>query len=236
MYKGLQKTLAQKSLRSCSVGPSCDCYVILSSIFVHCVLFRPEPPKSLQRSNQKHTPRPLRMGRGVLLTSNLPQLQNLIKRDPIAYREEFLQQWNHYNSICQIFKINPDEQAEHYRELVSFISQVKCIRYIVTGLSDYLSGRDMLSARDCRISLPNNIASVRKLWHACSRHPKKSCTKLGFASQQRCHHFNRVRISFSTSEMASTELIEQFAEDIVSPSLSNLLIHTTFIHPQNDFV
>ncbi|KAI9056655.1 actin cytoskeleton organization and cell cycle progression protein [Trametes sanguinea] len=64
------------------------------------------------------------MGRGVLLTSNLPQLQNLIKRDPPAYKEEFLQQWNHYNSIRQIFQINPDENAQHFRELVSFIAQV----------------------------------------------------------------------------------------------------------------
>ncbi|EPT01810.1 hypothetical protein FOMPIDRAFT_1161029 [Fomitopsis schrenkii] len=64
------------------------------------------------------------MGRGVLLTSNLPQLQNLIKRDPSAYKEEFLQQWNHYNSIRQIFLINPDEQAQHFRELVAFIAQV----------------------------------------------------------------------------------------------------------------
>ncbi|KAF8078206.1 actin cytoskeleton organization and cell cycle progression protein [Lyophyllum atratum] len=64
------------------------------------------------------------MGRGVLLTANLPQLQNLIKRDPTGYKEEFLQQWNHYNSIRQIFKIHPDEQAQHFRELVAFISQV----------------------------------------------------------------------------------------------------------------
>ncbi|KAF9002001.1 protein required for actin cytoskeleton organization and cell cycle progression [Cyathus striatus] len=64
------------------------------------------------------------MGRGVLLTSNLPQLQNLIKRDPISYKEEFLQQWNHYNSIREIFRINPGEQAQHFRELVTFISQV----------------------------------------------------------------------------------------------------------------
>ncbi|KAG6850477.1 hypothetical protein H0H93_012898 [Arthromyces matolae] len=64
------------------------------------------------------------MGRGILLTANLPQLQNLIKRDPQAYKEEFLQQWNHYNSIREIFKIHPDEQAQHFRELVSFISQV----------------------------------------------------------------------------------------------------------------
>ncbi|KAJ7184110.1 SDA1-domain-containing protein [Mycena filopes] len=64
------------------------------------------------------------MGRGILLTSNLPQLQNLIKRDPEAYKEEFLQQWNHYNSIRRIFATNPDEQATHFRELVAFISQV----------------------------------------------------------------------------------------------------------------
>lgn len=64
------------------------------------------------------------MGRGILLTSNLPQLQNLIKRDPAAYKEEFLQQWNHYNSVRQIFHLNPDEQAQHFRELVTFIAQV----------------------------------------------------------------------------------------------------------------
>ncbi|KAJ6500345.1 SDA1-domain-containing protein [Mycena sanguinolenta] len=64
------------------------------------------------------------MGRGILLTSNLPQLQNLIKRDPEGYKEEFLQQWNHYNSIRRIFATNPDEQASHFRELVTFISQV----------------------------------------------------------------------------------------------------------------
>lgn len=73
------------------------------------------------------------MGRGILLTSNLPQLQNLIKRDPIAYKEEFLQQWNHYNSIRQIFKINPDEQAQHYKELVSFISQVCAYSYLLSN-------------------------------------------------------------------------------------------------------
>ena len=64
------------------------------------------------------------MPRGILLTSNLPQLQNLIKRDPEAYKEEFLQQWNHYNTIRQIFHLNPEEQANHFRELTSFIAQV----------------------------------------------------------------------------------------------------------------
>ncbi|KAJ3761848.1 SDA1-domain-containing protein [Lentinula raphanica] len=63
-------------------------------------------------------------GRSVLLTSNLPQLQNLIKRDPPSYKDEFLQQWNHYNSIRLIFHLNPDEHAQHFRELVAFIAQV----------------------------------------------------------------------------------------------------------------
>jgi protein SDA1 len=65
------------------------------------------------------------MVRGLLRTSNIPQLQNLIKRDPVSYKEEFLQQWNHYNSTRQIFQIHPEEQASHFRELVTFISQAR---------------------------------------------------------------------------------------------------------------
>ncbi|ELU39819.1 protein required for actin cytoskeleton organization and cell cycle progression [Rhizoctonia solani AG-1 IA] len=70
-----------------------------------------------------------KVGRGALLTSNLPQLQNLIKRDPVSYRDEFLQQWGHYDSIRRIFALKPDDnaQAERFRELVTFISHVGSI-------------------------------------------------------------------------------------------------------------
>lgn len=64
------------------------------------------------------------MGRGLLLTSNLPALQNLIKRDSAAYKDEFTQQWQHYQSIRQIFLANPDEHAPQFREIVTFIAQV----------------------------------------------------------------------------------------------------------------
>lgn len=64
-------------------------------------------------------------GRGLLLSSNLPQLQNLIKRDPSAYKEEFLQQWNHYKSTMAIFQANPMEQSEKFTEMITFISQVR---------------------------------------------------------------------------------------------------------------
>ena len=92
------------------------------------------------------------MGRGVLLTSNLPQLQNLIKRDPVAYREEFLQQWNHYNSVRQIFHLNPDEQAQHFRELVTFISQVRKRTFAVAQQPAHIAlGRNMLPQGDRRV-------------------------------------------------------------------------------------
>ena len=41
------------------------------------------------------------------LPHNLPQLQNLIKRDPESYREEFLQQYRHFASTLTVFELNP---------------------------------------------------------------------------------------------------------------------------------
>jgi protein SDA1 len=106
------------------------------------------------------------MGRGVLLTSNLPQLQNLIKRDPVAYKEEFLQQWNHYNSIHQIFKINPGEQAQHFKELVAFISQVatcypKETAEFPTQISTLLLESYGILSPDTRKTLLQNLIMLR---------------------------------------------------------------------------
>uniref|UniRef100_A0A8D1H6Z6 Protein SDA1 n=1 Tax=Sus scrofa TaxID=9823 RepID=A0A8D1H6Z6_PIG len=59
------------------------------------------------------------------LPSNLPQLQNLIKRDPPAYIEEFLQQYNHYKSNVEIFKLQPNKPSKELAELVMFMAQVR---------------------------------------------------------------------------------------------------------------
>lgn len=58
------------------------------------------------------------------LPTNLPQLQNLIKRDPKSYTEEFLQQYRHYQSNVQIFKHQPDKPNKDLAELVMFLAQV----------------------------------------------------------------------------------------------------------------
>ena len=82
---------------------------------------------------------------GNQLPNNLPQLQNLIKRDAESYKEEFQQQLRHFNSTLAVFELSPekvDNLKTHYRvicqlftfqfnesldELVMFLAQVaKC--------------------------------------------------------------------------------------------------------------
>ncbi|XP_058049446.1 protein SDA1 homolog [Ahaetulla prasina] len=58
------------------------------------------------------------------LPFNLPQLQNLIKRDPPSYTEEFLQQFRHYKSNVEIFKLQPAKPNKELGELVMFLAQV----------------------------------------------------------------------------------------------------------------
>jgi protein SDA1 len=54
----------------------------------------------------------------------LPQLQNLIKRDPEAYLPEFLMQKRHFESELEIFKLRPTKDHERFTELVTFVSHV----------------------------------------------------------------------------------------------------------------
>ncbi|KAJ2484183.1 Severe Depolymerization of Actin, partial [Coemansia sp. RSA 2320] len=68
-----------------------------------------------------------RKPRSAALLSNLPQLQNLIKRDPRSYQEEFAQQLSHFEAALAIFELKPDEEAKDFAEQIGFLSQVaKC--------------------------------------------------------------------------------------------------------------
>ncbi|XP_046740304.1 protein SDA1 homolog [Diprion similis] len=58
------------------------------------------------------------------LPDNLPQLQNLIKRDPESYKDEFLQQHRHYKSTLEVFRLTPDTFNKSLDELVIFLAQV----------------------------------------------------------------------------------------------------------------
>ncbi|KAG6610299.1 SDA1 family protein [Phytophthora cinnamomi] len=57
----------------------------------------------------------------------LPQLQNMVKRDPVGYRSEFLMQLRHFESEYQLFLLQPTKESAHFGALVSFLSHVaKC--------------------------------------------------------------------------------------------------------------
>ncbi|KAK5575873.1 hypothetical protein RB653_007007 [Dictyostelium firmibasis] len=61
------------------------------------------------------------MGTRIL---DLLQLQNLTKRDPSAYKEEFLLQYQHYLTQLQIFQLKPTKDFKHFSQLVSYLSHV----------------------------------------------------------------------------------------------------------------
>ncbi|RXG62333.1 Protein SDA1-like protein [Armadillidium vulgare] len=58
------------------------------------------------------------------LPSNLPQLQNLIKRDPESYHEEFCRQYAVYEATKAIFEQSPSLNNSSLHELVMFFSQI----------------------------------------------------------------------------------------------------------------
>ena len=59
-------------------------------------------------------------------TQNYPQLQNLIRRDPQSYVEEFNAQFQHFQSLLSLLTLSPDDSdcKEEFVTLISFISHV----------------------------------------------------------------------------------------------------------------
>ena len=55
------------------------------------------------------------------LPHNLPQLQNLIKRDSESYKDEFQQQFRHFESTLKVFELNPSEYSKALDEQVMFL-------------------------------------------------------------------------------------------------------------------
>ncbi|KAG7499171.1 SDA1-like [Solea senegalensis] len=100
------------------------------------------------------------------LPNNLPQLQNLIKRDPQSYVEEFMQQYRHYQSNVHIFKLQPDKPNKELAELVMFISQVAhCyLQHLPTfpqELSELLLSHHTVLDSDLRMTFCKSLILLR---------------------------------------------------------------------------
>ena len=66
----------------------------------------------------------------------LPQLQNLIKRDPPSYRDEFKVQMNHFYNEIEILKLKPSNKAnDSVLELINFMSHTSpCYKEDAAGV------------------------------------------------------------------------------------------------------
>lgn len=62
--------------------------------------------------------------RAAILPSNIILLQNVVKRDPESYHDEFLQQYAHYQSLRDIFLSNPSSYNEEFGDLIGFVTAV----------------------------------------------------------------------------------------------------------------
>eukprot|EP01114_Cavostelium_apophysatum_P008764 TRINITY_DN2151_c0_g1_i1.p1 TRINITY_DN2151_c0_g1~~TRINITY_DN2151_c0_g1_i1.p1 ORF type:complete len:785 (-),score=300.13 TRINITY_DN2151_c0_g1_i1:33-2387(-) len=54
----------------------------------------------------------------------LAELQNKCKRDPSAYREEFLMQLNHFESQLKLFQLQPSKDMDSFKDQVVFLANV----------------------------------------------------------------------------------------------------------------
>lgn len=88
---------------------------------------------------------------------DLLQLQSKIKRDPVAYREEFLQQQRHFVAELQVFLLKPSKEFKQFATLVSFLAQVRFLRQSVAAVLGYGALASRLATR----ILTNSCASLR---------------------------------------------------------------------------
>jgi len=100
----------------------------------------------------------VKQSRAALLPTNLPHLQNLIKRDAGSYKEEFLLQWQHYQSSYSIFLLRPDEEGQRFVELAGFIAQVFFTIISLTKVANYYS--------DYTVQFPEQLAQLLFEHHA----------------------------------------------------------------------
>ncbi|GAA5822167.1 hypothetical protein JCM11251_004879 [Rhodosporidiobolus azoricus] len=88
--------------------------------------------------------------RGALITSSLPALQNLLKRSPDAYAEEFAVQWARFQSLVKILQLGlggTKADEEQLREVTGFVCQVAHLYPALTkSLPSVLSGLLLSSA------------------------------------------------------------------------------------------
>lgn len=100
------------------------------------------------------------------LPNNLTQLQNLIKRDPESYKEEFHQQLAHFETTLEIFNLNPTQYNKKLDEQAMFLAQVaQCylneMKLFPQKIVDILKTHNTILHNDMRLSLCKCLILLR---------------------------------------------------------------------------
>ncbi|XP_011568481.3 protein SDA1 homolog [Plutella xylostella] len=100
------------------------------------------------------------------LPNNLTQLQNLIKRDPDSYKEEFQQQYAHFETTLEIFNLNPTQYNKKLDEQAMFLAQVaQCYLKDMTAfpqkIVDVLKTHNTILHNDMRLALCKCLILLR---------------------------------------------------------------------------
>lgn len=85
------------------------------------------------------------------MASDLLHLQGLIRKEPQAYKEEFLMQLRHWDNSLQIFALRPSDDSDEFTALMHFLSHVRSFidfYHVWYGISFLL---DALSASRAKI-------------------------------------------------------------------------------------
>lgn len=100
------------------------------------------------------------------LPNNLTQLQNLIKRDPESYKDEFRQQLAHFETTLEIFNLNPTQYNKKLDEQAMFLAQVtQCylneMKTFPQKIVDILKTHNNILHSDMRLSLCKCLILLR---------------------------------------------------------------------------
>ncbi|XP_026488272.2 protein SDA1 homolog [Vanessa tameamea] len=100
------------------------------------------------------------------LPNNLTQLQNLIKRDPDSYKDEFRQQLAHFETTLEIFNLNPTQYNKKLDEQAMFLAQVtQCyqaeMKTFPQKIVDILKTHNTVMHSDMRLALCKCLILIR---------------------------------------------------------------------------
>jgi len=110
----------------------------------------------------------VRQSAAGLIPYNLPHLQNMMKRDPESYHEEFDKQYSRFDSMLQLFLLEPNQPINNdFAELVQFLSAIancyteKMIPGFPDAIEKVLQEHGQLLHGDTRLSLCRVMITLR---------------------------------------------------------------------------